>query len=726
MPRIAVALGGLLAALTIAWWAWWPDPHDGPPPRTAAPPAAAAVVGVRTLRLGLNIAADSALHAAAERFAVLVAQRSQGRLRVTVFPDQQLGSDEQMLEQARIGELDLVLTPTAKLSAALPAMQYADLPFFFRSREELYAMMDGEPGRMLLDKLAGIELVGLSFWENGFKHFTANRPLRTPEDFVGLRMRTMKSPLIAAQFNRLGSVPIPVDFHATYQALADGAVDGQENPLVAIVGMRFHEVQQHLTLSSHAWLAYAFSASRRSFESLSPELRLLLQDTARELTLWEREETARREADFLERVHAAGVQVHTFDADARLRFEQALAPVAHQFGFAVGHDLLAKTSELRQHAEDAARAPGASAPWLLGLDTDLSGNAAHSGGAVYRGLQMAVDDINRAGGLLGRRLELVARDNGGKPATGLDNLRHFASHDNLLAVVGGVHTAVISHVLPEVARLRLPYLIPWASGAHLLEGGDAAPWTFRVSMSDRQVAPQLLQRALQAGPRVALLVERSAWGRSAESMLRPALQDLPAGTAEWLWIDPQDPGLAATVRDLLARRPDALVMVLNSQEARTVVQTVAAAEAATRPLLLSHWGVLNGNFFEGVASSLSQVDLRFAQTVLLDQGPGAARRQAFARYYRERYGLAPQAPLPAPAGTLQAYDLAQLVARAVRLAGSGEREAVRAALERLPPYAGLVRDYAPAFEPGRHEALARQPLQLARFGPLGQVVAADD
>ena len=412
-------------------------------------------VGVRSLRLGLNIAADSALHAAALKFAEQVGERSKGTLQVTVFPDQQLGSDDQMLEMARTGQLDLLLTPTAKISAAIPAMQYADLPFYFSSREELYSMLDGEPGRMLLSKLGSIDLVGLTFWENGFKQFTANTPIRRPEDFARLRIRTMKSPLIAEQFSSLGARPIPIDFHATYQALQDGAVDGQENPLVAIVGMRFHEVQKHLTISNHAYLGYVFSASKRVFETLSPELREILHTTARELTVWEREETARRESDLVEKIRSAGVEVHTLNADERERFRAALAPITGKFGFDVGYDLLVKTEELRFHKR--AESPQPITPLIIGVDADFSSSGAQAGGAIYRGVQLAVKEINEKGGLLGRPVQIIGRDHGANPLSGMRNLEQFARMPNLLAVVGGMHSSVILEELAEIHRLQVPY-----------------------------------------------------------------------------------------------------------------------------------------------------------------------------------------------------------------------------------------------------------------------------
>lgn len=692
-------------------------------PVITAPPAGRVQPVARSLRLGLNLAAGSALHAAALRFADQVAKRSGGQLQVTVHPDQQLGTDDQMLEMARNGALDLVLTPTAKLSAALPAMQYADLPFYFSGRDELYAMLDGEPGAMLLAKLNAIDLVGLAFWENGFKQFTANSPIHAPHDFAGLRIRTMKSRLIMEQFETLGARPISIDFHATYQALADGAVDGQENPLVAIAGMGFYQVQKHLTMSNHAYLGYAFSASKQVFATLPPEMRVIIQGSARELTFWEREETARREAQFLETIRAAGVTIHTLTPEERRQFSTRLAPLADKFGFEVGYDLLAKTEELRQAGQGAPVTLSDGEPLLLGLDADLSAGAAQAGGAIFRGMQLAVEEINRQGGLLGSPLRVIALDNAANPQSGRQNLEHFAAMPSLLAVFGGMYTAVIMEELEDIHRLQIPYLIPWAGGHGLTAHKHRPSYTFRVSISDTQAVPFLLDHALTEGGPVAVLLEQSAWGRSNEAVLTPLIEQLPAGSATITWLYAGDSDIEAKLKVLAAGGVRSLLIMTSPAVSRSIVQAMARLE---RPLpIFAHWGVTGCDFWGHEQAALQRVDLRFLQTVLLEGAENTDRRQQFLDDYRLRYGLAPDDPIPAPAGSAQAYDLVHLLAQAVTQARSTDREAVRAALENLPPYSGVVRDYNPPFTRERHEALTGSPLSLGRFDARGHIVAED-
>ncbi|MDD2761048.1 MAG: DctP family TRAP transporter solute-binding subunit [Methylomonas sp.] len=707
----------LSIALFFAWILYQRGANTGP---VSSQPAKSAPH--YSLRLGLNLSADSALHAAAQRFAQLMAERSGGRVEVAVHPDQVLGTDEQMVELARDGRLDLLLTPTAKLSADVPAMQYADLPFYFADRTELYAMLDGEPGELLLTKLYDVGLVGIAFWENGFKQFTANRPIRRPEDFAGLRVRTMKSRLLMDQFSAMGAEPVVIDFATLRQALADGAVDGQENPLVAIAGKKIYEVQQHLTMSNHAWLGYVFSASRKAFENLPQDIRNLIVDTARELSTWEREETARREVQFLETIREAGVEIYALNDDERSRFAEVLAPIARAYGFEVGYDLLAKTDELRTRTMLAEAGQDTPLPWLIGLDADLSGSGLLAGGAILRGMEMAVEDINAGGGILGRPLRIVARDHRQNAKRGAENIETFAAMPNMLAVIGGMHSGVILEELETIHRLRMPFLIPWSAGSSNIHHDYRPSYTFRVSLDDAWVAAFLLEHALNRGQHVAVILEQSVWGRSNEEALKPLIAKLPPGRVEIHWLNRGETDFDSRLAELKAHGFDVLLLAATAPESKALVDAMAKID---EPMpIYAHWSLTGGYFWRQSREALKVVELNFVQSVMVDNGEASPRARAFAERYRADYRLSAVDPILAPAGSVHAYDLVHLLAHAARQAGSGDHVAIRAALEALKqPFAGIVRNYDPPFTPERHDALGPDVLHLARYDMYGRIVA---
>ncbi len=306
----------------------------------AAAPAAFAEI---TMKFHHDLPEDSAQQVAAEKFAALVAERTDGEIAVQIFPNNSLADDVQAAQQMQFGAVEAGIIPTAKLSNFVPMMQLPDLPFLFPTPEIAHEFLDGPVGEELLASLESVGLKGAAFWESGFKQFTCNNPVASPADFKGRKVRVMESPIIISQFESMGATPVPIAFSETYTALQQGVVDCQENPLVSIVNMKFHEVQSNVVLSNHAYLGYALVFSKIWFDGLSPEYQKVLIDAAREVTPFEREETARREAGYIETIKASKTNFSELPAEARPAFEEATRGVHDEFRDAIGADLLDKT-----------------------------------------------------------------------------------------------------------------------------------------------------------------------------------------------------------------------------------------------------------------------------------------------------------------------------------------------------------------------------------------------
>ena len=710
MSRSQIALASLLLFLLFSsglWWLWR---------ELAPPPAKSAAQPLYTLRFGHNLPTDGALHAAALRFAEQIEENSGGRMRIQVFPEQKLGNDHQMLEMARAGELDMVLTPTAKLSPLVPAMQYVDLPFFFPDTETLYRMLDGEPGEMLLNKLQAIGLLGITFWGNGFKHFTANRPIRAPGDFQGLKVRIMKSRLLMEQFQCLGAHPQLIDFHSIYNALKDGAVDAQENPLVAIAGMKLYEVQSHLTLSSHAYLGYVFSFSEKSFTRLPSELQTLLVKTAKAITPFEREETKRREEDFLKTIRAAGMQVYELSEAERQAFAQTLAHLPAQFEPIIGVDVLSKTEEL-------FRAPAAARDQelLIGLNADLSSGSARAGLAIKRGILLAIDEINQRGGVLGKKLVLRIRDHKAIPSIGINQIRAFSQMPNLVAVMSGIHSTVVLSELDVIHESKIPFLIPWAAATALTENGREPNYVFRVSIKDRYAGPFLVDYATRNYQKIALLLENSAWGRGNHESMSQALSNkgLQPMAVEWFNRGEQPTEYTNKLVHIQQAGAEAILLVANPVEGINIVN--ALANFSKKLPIIAHWGITSGDFWEQTRDNLQKVDLAVLQTFSFFD-VSSAKTQEVIQKYLSRFGGEGPGDIFSPVGTVHAYDLTHLLALAIEQAGSADPAAIREALEHLPAYTGLIKTYNPAFTPQEHDALTPANYQMARYDIHGWIV----
>ena len=287
----------------------------------------------------------------AEKFKEIVETETDGRVSIEIYPAGQLGDDVEAIEMIQTGAIQAGLIPTAKISGHAPALQLPDLPFLFPDRETCYKVLDSEIGMELLAGLEEIGLKGTAFWESGFKQFTANKAIHTPEDFKGLKIRVMQSPVIIEQFKAMGSTPVPIAFSETYNALQQGVVHGEENPLVSIVNMKFYEVQTHVILSNHAYLGYAFLFSQSFWDGLPDDVKTVLTDASLEAADYERQVTADKEEEFIQTIKDYGTEVITLTDEERAAFEEATRPVHDMFVDEIGQDLLDRTYKMIEEAQ---------------------------------------------------------------------------------------------------------------------------------------------------------------------------------------------------------------------------------------------------------------------------------------------------------------------------------------------------------------------------------------
>ncbi len=283
------------------------------------------------IKLGHDQPEKSPHHDGALYFKKLVEEGSQGEIAVKVFPSQLLGTGLQMSEMVQAGALEVLAIPTSNMQVLHPALQVLDLPFLFPDREALFRVLDSDFTDNLYKPLLTRNIVGLHWFISGFKQFTGNFPIRTPDDFKGRKIRVMPAPIIREQFKALGASPVPIDFHELYNALQQGVVDGQENPLTTIVTMKFYEVQKYMTLSNHAFIAYVFVASKSFYDSLPEKYQKMVRESARKAGIYERELIVEREKGFLETIKKAGVTVIELKPQERQAFQKAVEPVYDWF-----------------------------------------------------------------------------------------------------------------------------------------------------------------------------------------------------------------------------------------------------------------------------------------------------------------------------------------------------------------------------------------------------------
>jgi C4-dicarboxylate-binding protein DctP len=304
-----------------------------------------------TLRFSHVVADETPKGLAANRFKVLVEQRSGGRIAVQVYPNAQLYGDLDEMQALQLGAVDLIAPSLSKFGRiGLPEFELFDLPFLFENLTAVRRVTQGNLGNKLLAGLQRQGLVGLGFFDNGFKQMSANRPLQEPKDFVGLRMRIQASRVIAAQMRALGARPVTLAFSETRQALANGVVDGTENPVSNFWTQEMHKVQSDLSLTDHGYLGYAVVTNQHLWQSLNNPDRELIS-----LALQEALEFANQIADkqndrALESLRQLGTtRIHNLGEHQRAHMRQAVRPVYQQLANRIGQDWInALQAALRQ------------------------------------------------------------------------------------------------------------------------------------------------------------------------------------------------------------------------------------------------------------------------------------------------------------------------------------------------------------------------------------------
>lgn len=280
-----------------------------------------------TIKLGHDQPDRSTHHQAALKWKELVEARTNGQVRIQIFPAMQLGSGTQMVEQVQAGAVEAAVLPTAWIAPVSPPVQVLDLPFLFPNREVAYKVMDGPVGLEILKPLNKVNIQGVAFWESGFKQFTGHFPIREPKDYQGHKIRTMPAPVIMEQFKAFGATPVAIDFKELYGALQQKVVDGQENPIATIALMRFFEVQKYLTLSDHGFIAYAFIFNKPFLDKLPAAQRDIVVGAVREAGKHQRELIVASEVEHLKTFRAAGLEISQLTPEQRQKFEEASRPV---------------------------------------------------------------------------------------------------------------------------------------------------------------------------------------------------------------------------------------------------------------------------------------------------------------------------------------------------------------------------------------------------------------
>jgi TRAP-type transport system periplasmic protein len=307
----------------------------------AMPAANAADAAPRAVKVSYVTAEDSPYGKGVARFGELVAAKTQGKLKVQGYSDGRLGAELPSITAAQGGVLEVALVSTAAVVGMVKEFAIFDFPFLFSDEREAYAVLDGAVGRQLLDKLSDKGLVGLCYWEVGFRQTTnSKRPIVKAEDFAGLKIRTIQNPVFVDVFNGLGANAMPMSFTEVFGALESKAIDGQETPYNVIHTSRFFEVQKYLSATKHIYGPGAVLVSKKFWDQIGAAEQKALQESCDEARGYQRSVSREANARLTAELAKQGMVLNEVSPEERARMRQRLQPVIDKYTQQVGEALV--------------------------------------------------------------------------------------------------------------------------------------------------------------------------------------------------------------------------------------------------------------------------------------------------------------------------------------------------------------------------------------------------
>ena len=310
----------------------------------AAPALAQAPIVIKFSHV---VAPDTPKGKGSDKFKELAEKYTGGKVKVEVYPNSQLYKDKEELEALQLGAVQMLAPSLAKFGP-LGAKEFEvfDLPFLFKDKAALAKVTKGKIGKDLFAKLESKGITGLAYWDNGFKIFSANKPMKTPDDMLGLKIRIQSSKVLEASIKALGAIPQVMAFSEVYQALQTGVVDGEENTPSNKFTQKMHEVQKHMTITNHGYIGYAVIVNKKFWDGLPADVRGQLDKAMAEATDYANDISQKENDEALEAMRKSGkTAIHTPTPEERKAWVKAMMPVHKEVAARVGADIIKQVYE---------------------------------------------------------------------------------------------------------------------------------------------------------------------------------------------------------------------------------------------------------------------------------------------------------------------------------------------------------------------------------------------
>lgn len=302
---------------------------------------------VKVMKIGYTVVADGHIGKGMQKFAELVQKKSNGAIKVELYPNGLVGTDRQMMEQLQMGTLQGNNNSTGPVASFVPRMGVFDLPFLFKDRETAYKVLDGPIGRELLDvDMPKAGFIGLCYLENGFRNLTnSKKEITTLEDMQGIKIRVMDNKMHVDLWKTLGVNPSAMDITQVYSAMEQHVIDGQENPVNIIQANKYYEVQKYMTLTGHVYSAQVFFVSKVWWDTLSDSEKEIIKSAAQETRDYQRKVAQQMEKEGIDSLVSKGMKVSELKPGEKEKIRTILQPFYDKYKEQIGADLVNKVLE---------------------------------------------------------------------------------------------------------------------------------------------------------------------------------------------------------------------------------------------------------------------------------------------------------------------------------------------------------------------------------------------
>ena len=306
-----------------------------------------AEITARQMKLGIQNPKGHPMEVSAKKLAETIAAKSGNKIKIRVFSGGQLGGDLQTISALQGGVIEMTVLNSGILGAQVKDFEIYDFPFMFENNKEVDAVLDGDFGKNLHAKLEEKGIVGLGYWDLGFRNITNNRrPIKTVEDIAGLKLRVIPNPINIDWVGALGANPVSLAFPEVYTALEQKAIDGQENPVTVIYANKMNEVQKYLTLTRHQYNPQSVIISKKVWDTFSPEEKQIFKDAVTEVTAFQRQLAHEQEEVALQKLKESGMEINALPPEEMAKFREKVAPVVEKYSSTIPETAAALKAEL--------------------------------------------------------------------------------------------------------------------------------------------------------------------------------------------------------------------------------------------------------------------------------------------------------------------------------------------------------------------------------------------